>query len=102
MLPHLAEVVVEKVHRVGEVIRIGARPRNAWGRCPKCRRDSERVHSRYRRRPADTAIGGNPVVIDLTVRRFFCDNTDCPAKTFAEQVPGVTITRCRRSPPRCR
>ncbi|MFF0818167.1 transposase family protein [Rhodococcus sp. NPDC003318] len=60
---------------VGEVIRIGARPRSVWGRCPKCLHDSERVHSRYRRRPADTAIGGYPVVIDLRVRRSSATTT---------------------------
>ncbi|MDF3311600.1 hypothetical protein P3H15_42230 [Rhodococcus sp. T2V] len=31
------------------------------------------MHSRYRRQLADTATGGHPVMIDLRVRRFFCD-----------------------------
>ena len=88
---------MEKVHRIGEVIRIGARPRSEWGRCPKCLHNSERAHSRYRRQPADAAIGSHPVVIDLMVRRFFCGNTDCTAKTFAEQIPGVTTPWSRRT-----
>jgi hypothetical protein len=33
----------------------------------------------------------------LRVRRFFCDNTGCPAKTFAEQVPGLMTPRARRT-----
>ncbi len=37
-------------------------------------------------------------MIDLRVRRFFCDTIDCTAKTFAEQVPGLTESRSRRTP----
>ncbi|MFE5708921.1 hypothetical protein [Rhodococcus koreensis] len=56
------------------------------------------MHSRYRRQLSDTAIGGHPVTIDLRVRRFFCDATDCAAKTFAEQIPGLTQPWARRTP----
>jgi len=38
-------------------------------------------------------------VIRLTVRRFFCQQTDCPVKTFVEQVPGLTSRHARRTPP---
>jgi hypothetical protein len=31
------------------------------------------------------------------MRRFFCDNTDCPMRTFAEQVVGVTRRHAQRS-----
>ena len=55
------------------------------------------MHSRYRRRPADTAIGADPVVLELSVRRFFCDNNHCEATTFAEQVPGLTRRWGRRT-----
>ena len=56
-----------------------------------------RVHSRYVRRLADTAIGGQTTAIDLEVRRFFCDNGDCGQKTFAEQVEGLTFRYGRRT-----
>ena len=69
---------------------------------PAVRRSSERVHSSYERRLADAAIGGRPVVIRLAVRRFFCGNPDCPGKTFAEQVEGLTSRRARRTPPLAR
>jgi hypothetical protein len=55
------------------------------------------VHSRYRRRLADAPIGGRPVEIVLRVRRFFCDNAGCPARTFAEQARGLTTPRARRT-----
>ncbi|MFV9452214.1 ISL3 family transposase [Rhodococcus sp. NM-2] len=86
------------MRRVGSTIRISAEPKGDRGRCPRCDGESARVHSRYRRQLADTAIGGHPVMIDLRVRRFFCDTIDCTAKTFAEQVPGLTKSRSRRTP----
>jgi hypothetical protein len=36
------------------------------------------------------------VVVWLTVRRFFCDQVDCSACTFAEQVPGLTERHARQ------
>ena len=53
------------------------------------------MHSRYERRLADTAIGGQEVQVQLAVRRFFCRNDDCPKATFAEQVPGLTVRHGR-------
>jgi transposase len=55
------------------------------------------VHSRYRRRLADAPISGRPVELDLLVRRFFCDSIGCPARTFVEQVAGLTTPHARRT-----
>jgi transposase len=60
---------------------------------------SSRVHSGYGRRIEDSPVGSRPVVICLTVRRFFCKNPDCPQATFAEQVEGLTARYRRRSVP---
>jgi hypothetical protein len=49
------------------------------------------VHSRYERRLADTAAAVREVVIRLRVRRFFSAGGGCVKKTFAEQVPRLTI-----------
>jgi hypothetical protein len=56
------------------------------------------VHSRYERRLADAAIAGRSVEIALRVRRFFCENPSCSARTFAEQIAGLTAHHARRSP----
>ncbi|MCX5247141.1 ISL3 family transposase [Streptomyces sp. NBC_00201] len=64
---------------------------------PTAGTSSGRVHSRYRRRLADIAVGGQPIAIDLEVRRFFCDNGACGKKTFAEQVEGLTFRYGRRT-----
>ena len=55
------------------------------------------MHSRYRRHVSDLPVAGRPVVVWLTVRRFFCDHVDCSACTFVEQVPGLTERHARRS-----
>lgn len=47
---------------------------------------------------ADGPISGVPVVIELGVRRFFCECPACPKRTFAEQIPGLTSRYARRSP----
>ena len=78
-------------------VRLTARVRASTADCARCGQSAARVHSRYRRRLADAPIGGRPVEIVLRVRRFFCDNTGCPARTFAEQARGLTTPRARRT-----
>ncbi|MEV6324975.1 ISL3 family transposase [Nocardia sp. NPDC051787] len=69
----------------------------AMAQCPECGTASGRVHSRYRRTLSDAAVAGRAMVLVLIVRRFFCGNTGCAAKTFAEQVDGLTTRRSRRT-----
>ena len=66
--------------------------------CTGCGRPADWVHSAYERHVLDEAVGGRPVCIDLTVRRLYCENSDCPKATFAEQVPGLTRRYERRTP----
>jgi hypothetical protein len=66
--------------------------------CPDCATPSSRTHSGYDRCLADTPIGGQPMVIILTVRRLYCENPDCQRRTFAEQVDGLTVRYGRRTP----
>jgi transposase len=102
LLPHLAGVIVESAELEGGRLFIWARARADQGACPRCGRVSGRVHSSYGRRLADAPAGGHRVLIRLAVRRFFCGNPDCPKKTFAEQIDGLTSWRARRTPPLAR
>jgi hypothetical protein len=77
---------------------IWASPQARQATCPSCGHPSTRVHSRYQRRLADAAIGGRRVVLRLRVRRFFCDHHGCRARTFTEQIPGLTSRYARRTP----
>lgn len=60
-------------------------------------RPSVRVHDRYRRRLHDVSCAGRPVLIELEVRRFICDNPARSVATFAEQVDGLTVRQQRRT-----
>jgi transposase len=98
LLPHLSPVVIDHIECIDGTVVIAAHPRARGSRCRRCGRVSTRVHSRYRRQLADLPVGGRPVAVWLTVRRFFCDHVDCSACTFVEQVPGLTERHARRSP----
>ena len=97
LLPQLSPVVIDGIDRLDDAVVVAAHPRARGSRCGGCGRVSTRVHSRYRRRVADLPVSGRPVVVWLTVRRFFCDHVDCIACTFVEQVPGLTEHHARRS-----
>lgn len=90
-------MVISAVDVAGSTVRIDAATREEAVACPGCSTPSRRVHSRYRRRLADTAITGREVVIVLRVRRLFCGNTGCGRRTFAEQVPGLAARYGRRT-----
>jgi transposase len=92
-------VVVEQVERDSGGLVVEAAVAAATADCSACGAVTSRVHGRYRRVLQDTPLGGTPVVIRLTVRRFICDAAGCARRTFAEQVPGLTTPHARYSPP---
>jgi transposase len=99
LLPQLGAVEVEEVRDVAGVVRVTARTRDGIAvACSGCGRSSDWVHSRYVRHVADEAVGGRPLVIDLWVRRLYCENPSCPRTTFVEQVDGLTVRYQRRTP----
>jgi transposase len=93
--PHVAHLCVDAVFRSGRSLRIQARTRTSQAMCPACGVLSGRVHSRYERRLSDMAVGGQETMIHLQVVRFLCRNQHCVRKTFAEQVPGLTVRHGR-------
>jgi transposase len=99
LLPHLGGVEVERVERAGGLVKIWARTLPSSMACPSCGFSSARVHSRYWRRLADTAAGGQRTVILLQVRRLLCDGAGCERRTFAEQVADLTTRYGRKTPP---
>ncbi|WXH43010.1 transposase family protein [Streptomyces netropsis] len=91
------DVVIENIDTDDESVVIRARAHGLQAACPSCGVLSDRVHSRYVRRLADSPVGGRPVVIASHVRRFRCREGTCPRATFAEQISGLTIRHGRRS-----
>jgi transposase len=99
VFPQLAGLLVERVDDEGGVVRIWVRSRSTEVACPDCAAVSSAVHSRYIRRPADLPVGGRPVSVLLAVRRFFCPNSRCGRRTFAEQFEDLIGRRRRRTRP---
>ena len=66
-------------------------------RCPICLEQSRSLHSTYRRYPQDLPWASVPVVLQITVKRFFCQNQDCQKKTFAERFPDLVDWYQRRT-----
>jgi transposase len=88
-------VAIEHLVTAGRSVHVLARTCASEAACPGCGVVSRRVHSRYQRKLADTASGGQEVLICLQARRFFCGNDACAKATFAEPVPGLAV-RCGR------
>jgi transposase len=99
LLPHLEAVTVRRIEVTDAGLGIHAEPQANAAVCPHCASRSGRVHSRYQRSLADVAVGGRRVRIWVRVRRFFCDDVCCAARTFVEQVDGLTARHARRTPP---
>ncbi|MGP3979028.1 transposase family protein [Streptomyces sp. 8N114] len=68
------------------------------GSCPRCTHPATRVRSRYWRQISEVPVGGRGLIVRLHVRRFFCDQIQCPRRTFVEQVAGLTESSRRSSP----
>lgn len=82
---------VKQVEVTADSVLVDAAPKTVSASCPRCHDAARRVHSRYVRRLADVAVGGREVLIRVKVRRFFCEQDSCPARTFVEQVDGLTL-----------
>jgi len=99
LLPHLRDLIVEKIDCARLAVVIWARCWPAQAACPACGAWSSRVHGSYGRQVRDLPIGGRPVLIHLTMRRFVCTNMACTKVTFAGQADGLTARYQRWSVP---
>src|SRR4051794_8110321 len=96
VLPSRWEVQLDEYELEESALFLQAHITSTKSECPSCSFTSGRVHSRYLRHPADLPISGHKVEFGLTIRRFFCDNSECSRRTFAEQVPVLLAPKARR------
>ena len=94
-LPKELEIV--DITMMDEVLTISAVSTQASPCCPLCGGHASRIHSSYRRQMADVPCGGHYVRLLVQVRKFFCDDTSCARKIFAERLtpfvaPGARVT----------
>ncbi|MFK7604216.1 ISL3 family transposase [Deinococcus sp. SM5_A1] len=65
--------------------------------CPKCGTCSARIHSRYRRHLSDLPACGAAVTLELSVRRFMCQEPSCRQQIFCERFVAGLSPYVRRS-----
>jgi transposase len=78
-----------------ETITIETHVEASEGACPICQTLAQRVHSHYTRTLHDVPCGTKALRLEVQVRRFFCDQKDCPRKIFAERLPALTQVSAR-------
>lgn len=81
---------------VGEDIQILLRSRFVSGVYPDCGRPSQRIQSRYVLRPLDLPRAVRRVMLQVNVRRFWCDTVICGRRIFCEQFDAVVLARYGR------
>src|SRR5258708_10329825 len=94
ILPDLSDLMIEQVSVTNEVV-ITARATSPTASCPCCGSLSKRVHSHYRRTLRDLPASGRLVHLVMQVRRFFCEESTCTRKIFAERFPSLTLPRAK-------
>lgn len=95
-----SDLILHEVVRENHIFYLYVSSSLDYGICPYCGCHNNSVHSRYVRTIQDLSILGEPVVLYVEVRKFFCSNHSCHKKTFAEQ-PGDEVFRYRRRTCRC-
>ena len=61
---------------------------------PLCGQPASRVHSSYTRHVADLPCAGQFIRLLIQVRKYFCEESSCPRKIFAERLtPSLSRSR---------
>ena len=94
ILPDLSDLVIEQVSITTDVT-VTVRAASLAAPCPCCGTISKRVQSRYTRTLRDLPASGRLVHLIVHVRRFFCQQSTCVRKIFAERFPSMTLPRVK-------
>src|SRR5450755_1786468 len=94
ILPDLSDLVIDQVSITNNVT-VTVRAASPTAPCPCCSTISKRVQSRYTRTLRDLPTSGRCVELIIRVRRFFCEESTCVRKIFAERFPSLTLPRVK-------
>jgi len=94
ILPDLSDLIIEQVS-VTDGVTVIVHAASPTACCPCCGTICQRVHSHYTRTLHDLPAGGRPVHLKVQVRRFFCQESTCKRKIFAERFPSLTLPRVK-------
>jgi len=65
--------------------------------CALCAHPTTRIHSRYERTLLELPCVNYSLTLVMQVCKFFCDNSDCIRRVFAERIPEVTKPWARKT-----
>lgn len=94
ILSDLPDMAVEHISVTSQVT-VTVRATSPTASCPCCGTMCQRVHSHYTRVLRDLPASGRPVHLKIDVRRFFCPESTCRRKIFAERFPSLTLPRVK-------
>jgi transposase len=95
--PAVLALVNVEVNEEAKMIIATARTTSRVANCPVCGRPADRVHSNYVRTLADLPCSGQRVRWLVRVRRFWCQNSQCPRVIFTERLPACAPPHARRT-----
>jgi transposase len=78
-------------------LQLTLRSRLATAQCPICTKTGMRVQSCYFRTLGDLPANGYQVKLRLLVRRWYCDNSGCVRRIFAQRFPALTCPYAQRT-----
>ncbi len=94
IISDLPDLAIEQVS-ITNTVTITVRAASLTAPCPCCATTSKRVQSHYTRTLRDLPASGRPVELIVRVRRFFCLQSTCQRKIFAERFPSLTLPRVK-------
>lgn len=95
LLPDTSQLCLDRIEIKENVIVLLVSSTSPVGLCPLCGALSDQVHSHYQRQPTDLPLAGYAVRMDISVRKFFCNNNDCERVIFCERIPSLIATYAR-------
>jgi transposase len=98
LFPSLSDVEILQVNVLEQQIVITARDVIGQAKCRSCQTSTVRRHGSYRRRVHHGALEGRPIVVEIEVTRYRCDNPACELATFTLEIPTLARRRARRTP----
>ena len=93
--PDESQLCIDRIEMEEGVIVLSVSSTSPTSLCPLCGIPSDQVHSHYQRQPADLPLAGYAVRLDMNVRKFFCNNSDCERATFCERMPSILAPYAR-------
>lgn len=87
--PHLELIHVSSSSKSDSIL-LTVQSTRSSASCPKCNKNTSKIHSRYARIIQDLPVSGQPVELHLLSRKWFCDKVDCSVRIFTERYEGIS------------